>query len=119
LIQTVFSLEGQGAELLEQMPVGITVLDLKGRILFFNKYATRILDRKPEYIGQDVRHFHKPESNCKIDKILEQYSQGSSKEFSWQVQREQQTFMVRVAPLQGKAGPLGLIHAVMPMPSNT
>ncbi|MGD8561151.1 MAG: PAS domain-containing protein [Desulfarculaceae bacterium] len=116
--QTVFSLEDRGVELLEQMPVGITVLDLKGRILFFNQYAARILDRKPEYIGQDVRSFHKQESNRNIDEILEQYSQGTSREFSWQVQREQQTFVVRVAPLQGEASPLGLIHSVMPMPSS-
>jgi PAS domain-containing protein len=48
-------------EVLQQAAVAVTVLDLDGRIVFYNRYAPRILDRKPQYLGRDIRSFHQPE----------------------------------------------------------
>ena len=62
---------------LEQIPVGITVTDLDGKILYFNEYSAQIVDRKPEYIGMDIRSCHKkPESIVKIDTILSEWKAG-------------------------------------------
>jgi DUF438 domain-containing protein len=53
---------------LDQIPVGITVTDLDGKMLYYNEYCARTVDRKPEYIGMDIRSCHKkPESIPKID----------------------------------------------------
>jgi DUF438 domain-containing protein len=52
---------------LENVPAGITIVDPGGRILFYNEFCTRYVDRKPEYIGKDIRFCHqKPESIEKI-----------------------------------------------------
>ena len=58
----------------EQMPASLTILDAKGTILYYNQYAESIVDRKPEYIGRDVRDFHIAKSNQKLDRILEEYA---------------------------------------------
>ena len=96
-----------------EMPVGLTLLDLEGRILYFNNYATKILDRKPEYLGRDVRGFHQnPDSNRKIDRILEGYKAGDKAEHHWQLPREGRMFGIRVAPLTISGRTVGLIHTV-------
>jgi DUF438 domain-containing protein len=98
---------------ISEMPVALTLLDLDGTILYFNDYATKILDRKPEYIGQDVRGYHKvPKSNDKIDRILAGYKAGDKAEHHWQLPREGRLYGVRVAPLVVNGETVGLIHTV-------
>ena len=95
-----------------EMPVGLTLIDLEGRLLFFNAYAARISDRKPEYIGQDIRKYHQSRSNDKIDLILKGYKQGGKEEHHWQVTRNGKVVGVRVAPLVVNGQNVGLIHTV-------
>ncbi len=99
--------------LLDQMAVGLTVLDLDGAILFYNKHAAKVLDRKPSYIGRDIRDFHKPASNQRIEMILEAYARGETQEYAWQLARDGKVFGVRVAPLMEDDRPAGLVHTVM------
>ncbi|MGD9033231.1 MAG: hypothetical protein PVJ69_08365 [Desulfobacteraceae bacterium] len=40
---------------LDQIAAAITVIDLEGRTLYYNDYSAQVLDRKPEYLGKDVR----------------------------------------------------------------
>ncbi len=100
-------------QLLHQVPVAITVLDQKGRIVFYNRHAPRILDRRPQYRGQDVRRFHQPDSAAKIESFLQTYARGGRQEFAYQVQREGMRFAVRVAPWLEDDRCLGLIQTVM------
>jgi len=96
------------------MPVALTLCDLEGRLLYFNNYATKILDRQPEYIGRDVRELHQvPKSRDKITAILSDYGQGNREEHTWRLSREGREFQVRVAPLVLQGRILGLIHTVM------
>lgn len=100
-------------ELLDQLPVAVTVLDRRGNIVFFNQNAPSIVDRKPEYLGRDIREFHKPASNAKVDEILSAYAQGGRQEHSWRLERGDKEFMVRVRPwLKGQQW-AGLVHTVM------
>ena len=39
---------------MEYMNVAATIIDTQGTLLYYNKQAAKILDRKPGYIGQDV-----------------------------------------------------------------
>ena len=43
----------------ECMGVAVTITDTKGIVLYYNKHAAKILDRKPEYIGKDSHSHHK------------------------------------------------------------
>ena len=97
---------------ISEMPVGLTLLDLEGRLLYYNDYAAKILDRKPEYLGQDVRDFHQAKSNDRIDGILKSYRDGDRSEHHWRLPREGVYYGVRVAPLVVSGQTVGLIHTV-------
>ncbi|MCF8041605.1 MAG: PAS domain-containing protein [Desulfarculaceae bacterium] len=101
------------SELLDQAPVAVTALDNRGTIVFFNQYAGNIVDRKPEYLGRDIREFHQPASNAKVDAILDAYAQGGREEYSWRLKRGDKEFMVRVRPWLRDGKWAGLVHTVM------
>ena len=70
---------------LDQIPVGITVTDLDGKILYYNEYSAQIVDRKPEYIGMDIRSCHKkPESIEKIDMIFSEMKAGKRENYYYE-----------------------------------
>lgn len=99
----------------DQMPGALTILDTKGDILFYNQFAATMVDRKPEYIHTDIRDYHKVKSNEKIDKILDEYANGSRQVHSWQLKRDGKVLQVRVAPLYVDDAYQGLTHLVMPI----
>ena len=103
----------------EQMPASLTILDAKGTILYYNQYAESIVDRKPEYIGRDVRDFHIAKSNRKLDRILEEYAKGKKDVHTWQLDTGGVLRQVRVAPLYVDGRYVGLAHVVMPITENT
>jgi sensor histidine kinase regulating citrate/malate metabolism len=49
-----WDLGGIAAEILEWAGVGVTILDAEGTVLYYNRWAAEHLDRRPEYLGQDV-----------------------------------------------------------------
>jgi sensor histidine kinase regulating citrate/malate metabolism len=44
---------------LEQAGVGVTIVDRSGSLPFYNNWAAEHLDRKPDYLGRDVRQHHR------------------------------------------------------------
>ncbi|MCP3944851.1 MAG: PAS domain-containing protein [Desulfobacteraceae bacterium] len=67
---------------IEQIPIGITIIDLDGHILYYNEYCSQYLDRKPEYIGKDIRSCHqKKESIKRIDNIFDRLKKGEIQEY--------------------------------------
>src|SRR5262245_32868161 len=63
--------------LIEHAGVGVTILDRKGRVIFYNQWAANRLDRKPEYIGKDVRKNHRREiTNPRFDAMLKLFEEG-------------------------------------------
>ena len=75
-------------KVLDKIPVGVTVTDIEGRILYYNTYSSQIVDRKPEYIGEDIRACHKkPDSILKIDRILEELKEGRIQEYYYESER--------------------------------
>ena len=44
---------------LECMGVAVTIIDTNGILLYYNRRAAEILDRKPDYIGTDIHLHHK------------------------------------------------------------
>lgn len=100
-------------DLLDQTPVAVTALDRQGNIVFYNQYAAGIVDRKPEYLGRDIRGFHKPESNAKVESILNAYAQGGREEYNWRLKRGDKEFQIRVRPWLQDGRWMGLVHAAM------
>lgn len=98
---------------LDQIQAAVTLLDLKGRILAYNAYAPTILDRRPEQLGRHINEYHQPDSQEKIDRILKAISSGREEPFHWQLQRDGQTFSVRVARFAVNGAPAGVLHTVM------
>ena len=104
---------------LHQMPAALTILDLSGKILFYNDFSATFLDRKPEYIGRDIREFHLPASNEKTERILQSYSAGARDIYTWQLKRDGNLFQVRVGPRIENGECTGLIHVVVPVVDQT
>lgn len=109
-----FDLTQMSSFILDKIPIGITVIDLEGRILYFNEYSSQIRDRKPEYLGRDIRFCHqKPESIAKIDRILEEFKGGRRQEICYDATLEGEVFAVTISPLVVEGRLAGCIHSII------
>ncbi|UCD31283.1 MAG: PAS domain-containing protein [Desulfobacterales bacterium] len=102
----------QLAMVIEKIPVGITVIDLKGHVLYYNEYCSKFVDRKPEYIGQDIRICHKkPESIVKIDRILTDIKEGKTRAFYYETVRSGKKLVVTISPYEANGQLIGFIQS--------
>ena len=101
----------QLAMVLEKIPAGITVIDPQGHILYYNEYCTKFVDRKPEYIGRDIRFCHqKTASIDKIDRILSELNADKRKEFYYESERNGNKLGVTVSPFEIDGDRVGFIQ---------
>lgn len=102
--------EGELA-ILDQLPVGITLVDLQGRLVYYNLEASRILDRRPEYVGKDIRSCHrKAESMARISEMILAFKSGQKEPFHWEIERYGRRLVVSFSPLFRKDRLVGCIH---------
>ena len=102
------------ARVLESIPVGITIIDRDGHILYYNAYCAKLVDRKPEYIGRDIRFCHqKPESIEKIDKILAELNAGTRTSVYYESERNGKRFGVTVSPFEVDGELIGFIQSAV------
>ena len=101
----------QLVQVLDKTPAGITVIDNEGRILYYNEYCARFVDRKPEYIGKNIAFCHKkPESMEKIKKCLSALNEDKIKEFYYEAQRDGNKLGVTVSPFDIDGEQAGFIQ---------
>ncbi|MGD8882051.1 MAG: PAS domain-containing protein [Desulfobacterales bacterium] len=82
------------------MGVAVTIIDAKGTLLYYNRYAAEILDRKPEYIGTDVHSHHKKtDSNPKLDRMLKNFEEGRTDPFHYDAKPYGKTILVTLSPI--------------------
>jgi DUF438 domain-containing protein len=82
------------------MGVVVTIIDTKGTLLYYNKQAGKILDRKPEYIGKDVQSHHKKgTSNKKFDLMLQEFQSGRTEPFHYEAKPYGKTILVTLSPI--------------------
>lgn len=63
--------------LLEYAGVGVTIIDREANVLYYNKWASEHLDRKPNYIGDDVRNRHRRAiTNPRFNAMLKLFEDG-------------------------------------------
>ena len=98
---------------MEYMNVAATIIDTKGILLYYNKQAAKILDRKPGYIGLDVHSHHKkPDSNKKLDSMLKDFQKGRTAPFNYEAQPYGETILVTLSPIIKDENFIGCIQTV-------
>lgn len=105
-------------EVLEQIQAGISLVDLEGRLKYYNREAARILDRKPEYIGRTVAACHKKqESIQKISQMIASFQEGRLEPFSWEIERFGRRLLISFSPFKVKGTLVGCFHMAVVKPS--
>lgn len=85
---------------MESMGVAVTIIDTKGTLLYYNKQAAKILDRKPEYIGKDVYSHHmKPTSSEKLESMIQNFKKGRTDPFHYEAKPYGRTILVTLSPI--------------------
>ncbi|MCB2188855.1 MAG: PAS domain-containing protein [Deltaproteobacteria bacterium] len=112
-----WDLAKEAASLIAGLPAACTVLDSAGRLVYYNPYAASLLDRRPAYLGRDVRAFHQPGSQDKISFILDCYRRGDFREFAWRGSRNGVEMAVHVTPWRAEGGWRGVLHVVSVVPA--
>ena len=98
---------------MEYMHVAATIIDTQGILLYYNKQAAKILDRKPDCIGQDVHSHHKkPDSNKKLDSMLQEFQKGRTAPFYYEAQPYGETILVTLSPIVKDGNFVGCIQTV-------
>ena len=99
---------------MECMGVAVTIIDTEGTLLYYNMQAAKILDRKPEYIGQDVHSHHKKAaSNRKLDLMLQDFRKGRTEPFHYQAKPYGKTILVTLSPILENGKFVGCIQSVL------
>jgi DUF438 domain-containing protein len=98
---------------MECMGIAVTIIDTEGTLLYYNMQAAKILDRKPEYIGQDVHSHHKKAaSNRKLDLMLQDFQKGRTEPFHYQAKPYGKIILVTLSPILENGKFIGCIQSV-------
>jgi len=97
------------------MGVAVTITDTKGTLLYYNPYSTKILDRKPEYIGTDIHSHHKKaDSNKKVDLMLKEFEAGRKDPFHYEANPYGEIIFVTLSPIIKNGEFVGCVQTVRP-----
>lgn len=100
---------------MDSMGAAVTIIDTKGTLLYFNRHSTKILDRKPEYIGTDIHSHHKePGSNKKVDRMLKEFREGRKEPFRYERKLYGKIIFVTLSPLIKNGEFVGCVQTVWP-----
>ena len=104
---------------MDAMDVAVTLIDPRGVLLYYNRQASRILDRKPEYIGIDAHgHHKKAASNEKFDSMLGSFNAGRKEPFHYEAKPYGKPLRVTLAPILKDGEYIGCIQTVRLKGSN-
>ena len=99
---------------MECMGVAVTIIDTEGTLLYYNKQAAKILDRKPEYIGIDVHSHHKKAaSNRKLVLMPQDFQKGRTEPFHYETKPYGKIILVILSPILENGKFIGCIQSVL------
>lgn len=102
------------AAAMDHLPVGITIIDTAGIMLYYNAYSARYVDRKPEYIGRDIRTCHAEDASIKkIEGFLKLLAAGSKAEVHYEAERGGVRLAVTVTPFEFGGELVGFIQSFL------
>jgi DUF438 domain-containing protein len=97
------------------MGVAVTIIDTKGTLLYYNQYSTKIIDRKPEYIGTDIHSHHKKaDSNKKVDLMLKEFEEGRKDPYHYEAKPYGKIIFVTLSPIIKNGEFVGCVQTVGP-----
>ena len=97
------------------MGVAVTIIDTKGTLLHYNRHSTKILDRKPEYLGIDIHSHHKKTgSNQKLDLMLKRFEEGRKDPFHYEAKPYGEPIFVTLSPIIKNSKFVGCVQTVRP-----
>jgi len=100
------------AAAMDQLPIGITIIDTAGTMLYYNAYCARYVDRQPEYIGRDIRDCHAEKSSVtKIEGFLKTLAAGHKEEVHYEAERGGVKLAVTVVPFEFEGELVGFIQS--------
>jgi sensor histidine kinase regulating citrate/malate metabolism len=114
-IATDWGLDEWADRILEQAGVGVTILDRHGTVMYYNKWASEHLDRKPEYIGNDVRKRHRRAvTNPRFDAMLRLFEEGRVEPVRYVARPYgKTTILVTVSPIRVNGELVGFSQIVL------
>ena len=114
-IATDWGLDQWADRILEQAGVGVTILDRHGTVMYYNKWASEHLDRKPEYIGTDVRKRHRRAvTNPRFDAMLRLFEEGRVEPVRYVARPYgKTTILVTVSPIRVNGELVGFSQIVL------
>jgi DUF438 domain-containing protein len=101
------------------MEVAVTIIDTKGKLLYYNRHSAKILDRKSEYIGKYIHSHHKKSSsNDKVNMMLKDFKNGRREPFHYEAKPYGEVILVTLSPIIKKDKFIGCVHIVIPKENN-
>ena len=95
------------------MGAAVTIIDTEGMLLYYNRRAEEILDRKPEYIGTSIRSHHKKAaSNRALDSMLQEFRRGRKEPFHYRAEPYGEVILVTLSPMVENGEFLGCVQSV-------
>jgi len=95
------------------MEAAVSIIDRNGTLLYYNRASSQILDREPEYIGNDIRSHHKKaESNEKVNKMLKAFERGRTDPFHYEARPYGKTILVTLSPIIKNDRFIGCVQTV-------
>ena len=110
-----FQLSGWADRILEYAGVGVTLVDRQGRCVYYNKWAKDHLDRKPEYIGDEIHNRHKRAiTNPRFDAMLQLFVDGRMEPVRYVARPYgKTTILVTVSPIYVEGELVGFSQIVL------
>ena len=99
---------------LDSLDLSVSIIDVDGTLLYYNRHSAKILNRKPEYVGTDIHAHHQPPANEKLDRILLDFKNGRAEPFSYEARPYGKVISVTLTPLIKDGELLGCVQTVRP-----
>ena len=101
---------------MDSLDVAVTIIDSDGILLYYNHCAAETLDRKPEYLRNDVFKCHKEaSSNEKLMSMIRNFQNGRTRPFRYQAKPYGQAISVTLSPIFEDGKFVGCIQSVIPV----
>ena len=98
----------------EYSGTAVTIIDPEGTLLYYNRRAAAILDRKTKYIGIDVRSHHKKAaSNEKLDLMLQEFKNGRLEPCCYKARPYGEGIFVTISPIVMEGKFVGCVQSVV------
>lgn len=81
--------------LFNHLPVDITFVDEHDQVRFFNRAKDRFFPRSPAIIGRNVKNCHPPESVHIVEKIVNEFRNGSRNEADFRIKMKGRYILIR------------------------